>query len=97
MTEIEMLSEIKALVDPHIKGYQLAIIGRKIHTISKAMVTAAVICKEDAITPDLILDIFDYQQKNDEEIEFVETSKDIQDLKFDVIILQAKIKYVKGT
>ena len=97
MTEELFITNAKSILDARISGYSIEIIGRKKETASEMMVTAAVICKDKSVTPALITDLIDYEINHDDEFILVETSKDIQDLKFEVIILQAKIKYLKGT
>jgi len=96
MTEDQFITNAKAIVDVHISGYSIEIISRKKESVSEMMVTAAVICKDRSITPALITDLIDYEINHDDEIELVETSKDLQDLTFEVIVLQAKIQYLKG-
>lgn len=96
MTEEKFITDAKAILDVHIKGYVIEIISRKTETISELIVQLAVICKIGSVTPALITEILDYQIQNDKEIEFMESAIDLQDLKSEIIILQAKIQYLKG-
>ena len=96
MTEAEMITTIKDIVTPHIATFTIAIIERKAESISEMNVSAAVILKNESISEDLIVDLMNQAIENSAEITLVETSKDFNDLKFEIIILRAKIQYLKG-
>jgi len=96
MTELQFITDTKAILDVDINAYVIEIISRKKASASEMMVIAAIICKEGLVTPNLLANLIDYAIQNNDEIELTETAKDMQDLKSEVIFVQAKIQYLKG-
>jgi len=91
MTEIEAVNYVKAEIDKTIDGYNIEIIGRKYDGMSIYIATIAVILKDDVIQPQTLVDIYEKIKNDSLDIEVIGTSKDIRDLKFEVLTLQAEI------
>lgn len=91
MTEIQAIDYIKTEVSKTISGFHIDVISRKYVGMSTYDATIAVILKDDVIIPQTLLDIYNKIKNDSLDIEVVGTSKDIKDLKFEVLTLQATI------
>lgn len=96
MTEAVMKSTIKTILDNHISNkYDLKIVGRKRAQTGIFIVTAAVICKEDFVTQELMEDFVEHNIQNDDSVELSETRIELSDLSFEVLLLEAEVTYYK--
>ena len=93
-SEQDVISSIKSILDNHIPSYTLDIIQRRRSTASSMDVSFAVLIKDKQITQELITDLINYQIQNENSIEFVETKKELGNLDFEVIIINAEIQYL---
>ena len=97
MTEAAMKLTIKTILDTHMSNkYDLKIVGRKRESVSMFIVTAAVICKEDFVTQELMEDFVDHSIQNDDSVELSETRIELSDLNFEVLLLEAEVTYYKA-
>lgn len=91
MTELEAIEIIKTEVSKTINGFHIEVITRKYDGMSTYDATIVVILKDDVIGPQTLVDIYEKIKNNSLDIDVVGTSKDIKDLKFEVLTLEAKI------
>ena len=99
MTEQAAVTTIKNILNGRI-ACEVEIISRKVaDKVSYMLVTIAVICKKDKVTPEIIADLMDYDiqnHQNDSYLILLETQKELGNLDWEVILLEAKIQYLKG-
>lgn len=91
MTELEAINYIKVEVDKSINGAVIDVISRRYDGMSIYSATIVVIVKDDSISPQTLLDLYEKIKNDSLDIEVVGTSKDIKDLKFEVLTLEANI------
>ena len=96
ITEPELISEAKRILDIHIPGkYKLVVVGRKKDAAITMMVTMAVVCKEGLITNDLILELIDEEVRKESDISLVETRLNLDNLDSEILLLEAEVTYSK--
>lgn len=92
MTEANAISIIKTEVAKTISSFDIDVISRNFEKCSEYIATIVVIFKDDSIQPQTFIDLRD-KLMNDgiTEIRFVNTQKDLKDMNFEVLTLEAEI------
>ena len=94
MSETSLITDIKSIVSSYIQNFSIDIVERKPKTASSMSVALAVVFQDNSITQDLIRDLIEYKVQQDyNDVDF-ETSKDINDLSAEIILVYAEIFYI---
>lgn len=91
MNESQAISQLKALCATHLQGFEVVRIGSNAKTASQYDATFAVITNDGNISQALISDILKDKTDNGGKLEYVETKREINDLKTEVLIVTATI------
>ena len=94
MNETTFLNDIKTIVSAYVQNYTIDIISRKYETASTMDVTIAVMFQDKSIDENIIKDLLNYQVQNDRYKINFETKKDLGNLDFEVILINAEIYYL---
>ena len=93
-SESEMMSDIKTIISSEIDSFTSYIISRRISTVSSLDTTFAFVFQDKNITSTLLKKIIEYVAQNDRNGVTFETKKDMGNLDFEVILVNAEIFYV---
>jgi len=95
MTETEIVNQIKTEIEKTIKGSKVEVIKRTFIGVSKYKATIAVIAKDQSFTPTILLSVITYFIENgNEKVEVLGTSRDLRDLDFEVLTIDAEINLI---
>lgn len=94
MTEAEFIAGFEPILNTHLDGFKIEIIDRKKESINEMYVKAAVIFKDGGVSTGLITDLIKHQANSADEVELLETKKQLDNLDFEVVILGTTIKYI---
>lgn len=92
MTEIEAINIIDAEISKTVSGHKVVVVTRKYDGMSIYVASIAVIMKDNVITPQTLVDMYN-KIKNDslDGMNVIGTSKEIKDLSFEVLTIEAEI------
>lgn len=93
-TEAELIADLNNIVSKYISNFTTTVISRKSATVSSLDTTVALIFQDESITHNLLVDILDYVAQNDRNSLALETKKDLGNLDFEVILINAEIFYI---
>ena len=95
MTESEIVEQIKTEIEKTIKGSTIEVIKRTFIGVSKYKATIAVIAKDKSFTPEIISSVITYFiEEGNEKVEVLGTSRDLRELDFEVLTIDAEINLI---
>jgi len=94
MSELDFINDIKTIVSKHITNYSLEVISRTPNTVSSMDVTIAVLFQNKSIDAALIKELINYKINSNKNVVDFETKKELGNLDFEVILINAEIFYV---
>lgn len=92
MTELQAISIIETELDKTLNGYKIKVISREFYAFSEYSAQIVVIMKDEELLPQTLEDLYN-KLKNDSitEIEIKSTNKDLKELDFEILSLEANI------
>jgi len=92
MTEIEAKSIIETEVKKSVNSFNIDVVSRVFIGCTKYQADIVVILKDDVITHQTLKDLTDYiMNEGIEELKIVGTKKDLRDLDFEILTIEAEI------
>jgi len=95
MLENEVKPIVKGIINNRIKYDFKRLDIKSIEDSDRSCMTSfAVICKDQQITTEIISDLMSHHVKNNSGLRFVSLVREIENLDWEVIVLEAEIKYL---
>jgi len=92
-TEAELITDLKVIVARYVTNFTTSVISRKTSTVSSLDTTIAIIFQNENISHLLLAELVDYIAQNDRNNLALETKRDLGNLEYEVILLNAEIFY----
>ena len=92
-TELELITDLKAIVSEYVKNFTTNVISRKSSTVSSLTTVIAIAFQDENITNELLSKLVDYTAQNDRNDLSLETKKELGALDYEVILMSAEVFY----
>ena len=91
MSEVEAIAYINTEVSKTVQASSTEVIARKYEGMSIYKATIVVIMDDDVLVPQTLIDLYNKIKNDSLDMNVVGTSKDIKDLTFEVLTIEAEI------
>jgi len=92
-TEAELVTDLNTIVAKYVTNFTTSVISRRTATVSSLDTTIAIVFQDENITSAMLSDLVNYVAQNDRNSLSLETKKDLGNLDYEVILMNAEIFY----
>ena len=92
-TELEIITDLKAIVSKYVTNFTTTVVSRKSATASSLDTIVAIVFQDEKITNLMLSELVDYVAQNDRNNLSLETKKDLGNLDYEVILMNAEVFY----
>ena len=92
-TESELIADINTIVTKYVPNFTTTVVSRRTATVSSLDTTIAVVFQDESITTAMLSELVDYVAQNDRNNLSLETKKDLGNLDYEVVLMNAEVFY----
>ncbi len=92
-TESELIADLNNIVSNYVSNFTTTVVSRRTATVSSLDTTIAIVFQNESITNAMLKDFVEYVEQNDRNNLSLETKKDLGNLDYEVILMNAEIFY----
>ena len=92
-TELELITDLNTIVAKYVSNFTTTVVSRRTATVSSLDTSIAVIFQDENITNLMLKELVDYVSQNDRNSLSLETKKELGNLDYEIVLMNAEIFY----
>ena len=92
-TEAELITDINGIVAKYVSNFTTSVVSRRTATVTSLDTTIATVFQDENITNAMLTELVDYVAQNDRNKLSLETKKDLGNLDYEVVLINAEVFY----
>lgn len=92
-TESELITDLNTIVAKYVPNFTTTVVSRRTATVSSLDTSIAIIFQDENITNLMLKELVDYVSQNDRNSLSLETKKELGNLDYEIVLMNAEIFY----